>query len=333
MPEVNKDQVNTIKTRSAAKLDKKLSEVFGVNITDLYSEENTPEHNNNIPALNEESENTDPENEVEFEETTNIVTMTPAAEIKTKLDNLVPTINHDIKELDEAITAFREAVDDAYSNQNFTPVGDKWNDVRDKWTTAKSHLSTLESIDEDELDKEENKTLLAKVDRYKNKLDKKQETFDENNVFYQNAMKEKKKINQDNQLTKKETMTLSMFNPSHDDWEEFAGLVRQYADGMSMDSQKRNFLLSKMSIEIRNTLANHGSFDDRITSLSHQFGDKIRVTTDRIADFVTWTQKPAASINNLDDVGNEVTEMRAFVARLVNPRGIKCKCDVKDANK
>ena len=96
MPEVNKDQVNTIKTRSAAKLDKKLSEVFGENITELYSEENTPEHNNNIPALNEESENTDPENEVEFEETTNIVTMTPAAEIKTKLDNLVPTINHDI---------------------------------------------------------------------------------------------------------------------------------------------------------------------------------------------------------------------------------------------
>ena len=70
MPEVNKDQVNTIKTRSAAKLDKKLSEVFGANITEVYSEENTPEHNNNIPALNEESENTDPENEVEFEETT-----------------------------------------------------------------------------------------------------------------------------------------------------------------------------------------------------------------------------------------------------------------------
>ena len=168
MPEVNKDQVNTIKTRSAAKLDKELSEVFGANITEVYLEENTPEHNNNnIPALNEESENTDPENEVEFEDTTNIVTMTQNAQIKTNLDNLVPTINHDIKELDEAITAFREAVDDAYSNQNFTPVGDKWNNVRDKWTTAKSHLSTLESFDEDELDKVENKILLAKVERYK----------------------------------------------------------------------------------------------------------------------------------------------------------------------
>ena len=128
-------------------------------------------------------------------------------------------------------------------------------------------------------------------------------------------------------------MSLNMFNPSHDDWEELEGLVKQYVDGMSMDSQKRNFLLSKMSGEIRNTLANHGSFDDCITSLSHQFGDKIRVTTDRIADFVTWTQKPAASINNLDGVGNEVTQMRGFIARLVNPRGIKCKCHVNDANK
>ena len=191
----------------------------------------------------------------------------------------------------------------------------------------------MESFDEDELDKEENKTLLAKVDRYKNKLDKKQETFDENNVFYQNAMTEKKKINKDNQLTKKETMTLSTFDPIHDDWEEFAKLVRQYADGMSMDSQKRNFLLSKVSNEIRNTLANHGSFDDCITSLSHQFGDKIRVTIDRIADFVSWTQKPVSSINNLDAVGNKVTEMKGFVGRLVNPRCIKCKCDVNDANK
>ena len=100
-----------------------------------------------------------------------------------------------------------------------------------------------------------------------------------------------------------------------------------------MDSQKRNFLLSKMSTEIRKTLANHGSFEECITSLSHQFGDKIRVTTDRIADFVTWTQKPASSINNLDAVGNEVTEMKGFVGRLVNPRGIKCKCDTNDASK
>ena len=70
MPEVKKDQANTVKTRSAAKLDKKLSEVFGVNITEVYLEENTPEHNNNnIPALNEESENTDTETEVEVEET------------------------------------------------------------------------------------------------------------------------------------------------------------------------------------------------------------------------------------------------------------------------
>ena len=48
-----------------------------------------------------------------------------------------------------------------------------------------------------------NKTLLAKAERYKTKLNKKQETYDENNVFCQNAMKEKKKVNQDNQLTKK----------------------------------------------------------------------------------------------------------------------------------
>ena len=146
-------------------------------------------------------------------------------------------------------------------------------------------------------------------------------------------MTEKKKINKDNQLTKKETMTLSTFDPIHDDWEEFAKLVRQYADGMSMDSQKRNFLLSKVSNEIRNTLANHGSFDDCITSLSHQFGDKIRVTTDRIAEFVSWTQKPVSSIDNLDAIGNEVTEMKGFVGRLVNPRGITCKCDVNDAAK
>ena len=129
--------------------------------------------------------------------------MTLAEEIKNNLDNLVPTINNDIEGLEGSITAFRAAVDDAYSNQNFVEVENKWNDVRDKWTTAKSHLSTLESFDEDTLDKPENKTLLAKVERYKLKLNKKQATYDDNNVFFQNSMKEKKKVNQDNQLKKR----------------------------------------------------------------------------------------------------------------------------------
>ena len=48
MPEVVTDQVNTVKIRSAAALDKKLSDVFGTNITEVYLEpsltveENTP---------------------------------------------------------------------------------------------------------------------------------------------------------------------------------------------------------------------------------------------------------------------------------------------------
>lgn len=121
MSEAVADQVNTVKTRSASALDKQLSDIFGEDITELYSEtsltviEKTVENNSNIANLaqNEKSEtlHTNPEEDVKENQIINdIATMTSATDIKTSLDNLALTINNHIKEFEDATTAFRAAV-------------------------------------------------------------------------------------------------------------------------------------------------------------------------------------------------------------------------------
>ena len=61
-------------------------------------------------------------------------------------------------------------------------------------------------------------------------------------------------------------------------------------------------------------------------TLSHQFGDHVKNTTEQIARYVKWALEPPASINQADKTSADIANISGFTARLVNPRDRACKC-------
>ena len=76
---------------------------------------------------------------------------------------------------------------------------------------------------------------------------------------------------------------------------------------------------------VKATFANHQSFDACMESWKGSYGEKRRITTERINRFVNWAQATATPIEKIEKLSDDVIQMAGFAARLVNPRDNACK--------
>ena len=55
--------------------------------------------------------------------------------------------------------------------------------------------------------------------------------------------------------------------------------------------------MEKLPLDIQIQLQNHRTFEDCIQTLTHQFSDHVKDTTEQIAKDVKWSLQPPASIH------------------------------------
>ena len=88
-----------------------------------------------------------------------------------------------------------------------------------------------------------------------------------------------------NSHAKPETVPLQVFNPETVNYVKWEQGVREFVKNMKDDNAKQNFLIGKLPSHIQTQLQNHQSFEDCMLTLSHQFGDHVKNTTEQIAGY------------------------------------------------
>ena len=110
-------------------------------------------------------------------------------------------------------------------------------------------------------------------------------------------------------------------------FKEWRSMIEAAVSDYPADSQKKQYLMTKLTDEDSQLVKHHETFQDMIMALQNHFGDELKAENDRIIKFLEWAR--GTPNQDIQKISQDSSFLHGIVGGMVGLRKDKCVCPNK----